>query len=148
MTVHQAPLNVNGWEGSGYAIIDPERGVGAYKISGGANGGEVSLPNGQALIGWLLSILDKASKTPFLKSLSGVFGKILDFLTAYNDFLDCGVKYAVAKFIASALVTLGAVMLILPLFAIFLTFAYATIISTVIGGFFGTLFSSQWSCKK
>ncbi|MBS3804675.1 MAG: transglutaminase family protein [Oleiphilaceae bacterium] len=41
VTVHQQPINVNGWEGSGYAIIDPERGVGAYKISGGASGGFV-----------------------------------------------------------------------------------------------------------
>ncbi|TVP58437.1 MAG: hypothetical protein EA349_04600 [Halomonadaceae bacterium] len=39
VTVHEAPLNVNGWQGSGYAIIDPENGVGAYKISGGASGG-------------------------------------------------------------------------------------------------------------
>ncbi|MEQ6884497.1 transglutaminase-like domain-containing protein [Salicola sp. Rm-C-2C1-2] len=39
VTVHQKPINVNGWEGSGYSIIDPERGVGAYKISGGVNGG-------------------------------------------------------------------------------------------------------------
>lgn len=39
VTVHATPLNVNGWEGSGYAIVDPDRGVGAYKISGGASGG-------------------------------------------------------------------------------------------------------------
>ncbi len=39
VTVHDQPINVNGWEGSGYSIIDPEHGVGAYKISGGASGG-------------------------------------------------------------------------------------------------------------
>ncbi|MFV1873038.1 MAG: hypothetical protein ACMZ64_06945 [Oleiphilus sp.] len=39
VTVHQAPINVNGWEGSGYSVLDPELGVGAYQISGGASGG-------------------------------------------------------------------------------------------------------------
>ena len=41
VTVHETPLNVNGWQGSGYAIIDPENGIGAYKISGGSSGGLV-----------------------------------------------------------------------------------------------------------
>lgn len=35
VTVHQSPINVNGWQGSGYSVIDPETGVGAYQISGG-----------------------------------------------------------------------------------------------------------------
>ncbi|WP_197470131.1 hypothetical protein, partial [Oleiphilus sp. HI0117] len=39
VTVHENPITVNGWQGSGYEIIDPEYGVGAYKISGGASGG-------------------------------------------------------------------------------------------------------------
>jgi len=41
VTVHENPLNVIGWERSGYAIIDPENGAGAgaFKISGGASGG-------------------------------------------------------------------------------------------------------------
>ena len=39
MTVHQSPITVNGWQGSGYSVIDPEMGVGAYQISGGASGG-------------------------------------------------------------------------------------------------------------
>ncbi|MEW5837729.1 MAG: transglutaminase-like domain-containing protein [Pseudomonadota bacterium] len=38
VTVHQADITVNGWTGSGYIILDPETGAGAYKISGGANG--------------------------------------------------------------------------------------------------------------
>jgi len=39
VTVHEKPIEVNGWKGSGYSIVDPEYGVGAYKISGGTNGG-------------------------------------------------------------------------------------------------------------
>ena len=38
MTVHKSPITVNGWKGSGYAILDSEYGVGAYKISGGDSG--------------------------------------------------------------------------------------------------------------
>jgi transglutaminase-like putative cysteine protease len=39
VTVHAAPISVKGWTGSGYLVIDPETGAGAYIISGGANGG-------------------------------------------------------------------------------------------------------------
>lgn len=39
VTVHQAEISVNGWTGCGYIILDPDTGAGAYKISGGANGG-------------------------------------------------------------------------------------------------------------
>jgi len=40
--VSQRNVNVLGWTGVGYIIIDPETGAGAYRISGGANGGEMS----------------------------------------------------------------------------------------------------------
>lgn len=39
VTVHEQPINQSGWSGSGYIIFDPVTGSGAYKISGGANGG-------------------------------------------------------------------------------------------------------------
>ncbi len=39
VTVHQAPITQSGWTGSGYIVTDPATGSGAYKISGGANGG-------------------------------------------------------------------------------------------------------------
>jgi hypothetical protein len=42
VTVHQSPISVNGWTGSGYIILDPGTGAGAYKISGEANGGGLS----------------------------------------------------------------------------------------------------------
>ena len=38
VTVHQSPITVSGWTGSGYILIDKDTGAGAYKISGGANG--------------------------------------------------------------------------------------------------------------
>ena len=36
---HTDNVSVPGWTGAGYIIFDPETGSGAYKISGGANGG-------------------------------------------------------------------------------------------------------------
>ena len=53
VTVHQNPIIVNGWQGSGYSVLDPEAGVGAYQISGGLSGGIVVL----LFIGALLSVL-------------------------------------------------------------------------------------------
>ncbi len=35
---HTDPLNVAGWTGAGYILLDPETGEGSYKISGGLNG--------------------------------------------------------------------------------------------------------------
>ena len=43
-TVSQNSITYAGWTGAGYTIIDPDTGAGAYKISGGANGGELYLP--------------------------------------------------------------------------------------------------------
>jgi transglutaminase-like putative cysteine protease len=39
---HTNPVSVPGWTGAGYVILDPETGSGAWKISGGANGGFVT----------------------------------------------------------------------------------------------------------
>ena len=39
VTTHTDPISVPGWSGAGYVIFDPVTGDGAYKISGGANGG-------------------------------------------------------------------------------------------------------------
>ena len=38
VTVHESPIELNGWIGSGYSIIDSEMGIGAWKISGGESG--------------------------------------------------------------------------------------------------------------
>ena len=38
VTIHERPIHAFGWSGSGYTVIDPETGAGAYMIDGGANG--------------------------------------------------------------------------------------------------------------
>lgn len=43
VTTHTDPVFIpGGWSGFGYIIIDPDTGDGAYKISGGINGGELT----------------------------------------------------------------------------------------------------------
>lgn len=36
---HTDRITVSGWTGEGYVLFDPATGAGAYKITGGANGG-------------------------------------------------------------------------------------------------------------
>jgi hypothetical protein len=40
---HTDAIEVPGWQGAGYIILDPQTGDGAYKISGGGNGGVVDI---------------------------------------------------------------------------------------------------------
>jgi transglutaminase-like putative cysteine protease len=39
VTFHEATVTSHGWTGAGYIILNPENGGGAYRLSGGANGG-------------------------------------------------------------------------------------------------------------
>ena len=39
ITVPENRLTIGGWNGSGYIVLDPENGTGAYLIDGGYNGG-------------------------------------------------------------------------------------------------------------
>lgn len=57
-TAHETRLNVNGWVGEGYTLIDPNTGAGAYMISGGGNGGYLS-----TMVAGLLGYLDGLTQT-------------------------------------------------------------------------------------
>jgi hypothetical protein len=43
VTVSEANITVAGWTGVGYIVSDPETGAGAYRISGGGNGGKLEV---------------------------------------------------------------------------------------------------------
>ncbi len=53
-TTHEAQIVYGDWVGSGYLLIDPETGAGAYKIAGGGNG---SLSAVKDAVGNLFSII-------------------------------------------------------------------------------------------
>lgn len=43
VTVHDTQITLNGWSGTGYTILDPESGAGAYMIGGGLDGGQIEV---------------------------------------------------------------------------------------------------------
>jgi hypothetical protein len=62
VVTHTEAVSVPGWSGAGYAIVDPETGVGAWKIGGGRNGAWLSGFTLGASVGLLLlAILAGAS---------------------------------------------------------------------------------------
>ena len=66
VTIHQSDITFSGWTGSGYIIIDPDTGAGAYKIGGGANGGAVA---GIGIVSTILAISGASTVAPFLLGL-------------------------------------------------------------------------------
>ncbi len=98
VTVHQADITAHGWTGSGYIILDPETGAGAYKISGGANGAYytlIGLATG-LVVGTAIVVAG-----PFVVGLVGAIGLLTSIffsLTLDNtDLLD----YTAARFIGT-----------------------------------------------
>lgn len=49
VTVHEEPISVPGWSGTGYIVADPATGESGFLISGGANGGFLELLSGIGL---------------------------------------------------------------------------------------------------
>lgn len=74
---HTDPLPVGGWTGAGYVIFDQATGDGAYKISGGLNGGA-------EMLGDFIKIIGVAAIT----TISVIVGFALFELLLYSSFLD------------------------------------------------------------
>ena len=70
---------------TGYIILDPETGAGAYKIGDGANGGLISsdLADYLTILGLGVGVIGLALTSPFLLFLSGAISLFL----AVNSFL-------------------------------------------------------------
>ncbi len=81
--VHEAPIEWSGWKGSGYAIVNPENGVGAYKISGGTSGGTLVLLGFVAIAILIIASFAFGPVGAILGVISGVVQ-----LRGYLNFLD------------------------------------------------------------
>jgi hypothetical protein len=90
ISVHTGRVSIPGWTGFGYIIEDPLTGEGAYKISGGANGG---------MMGFLDNVNDATRISRILFYLTGwvgeegqrqlgAFGAFLGMLTGTASVLD------------------------------------------------------------
>ncbi|MFZ3173512.1 MAG: hypothetical protein WA146_01335, partial [Thiobacillus sp.] len=80
ITVHQSDINAYGWTGMGYIILDPASGAGAYKISGGANGGELDGIAAALLLVLLSFTLDLIGVALIVGILVGLLSLILNSL--------------------------------------------------------------------
>jgi len=79
VTTHQYQINLNGWIGEGYIILDLDTGSGSYKISGGANGGSLSISPITRMLGWGQFLEDSARAG----ALSVATGVVVTTLVAY-----------------------------------------------------------------
>ncbi|MDG4551805.1 MAG: hypothetical protein P9F19_02950, partial [Candidatus Contendobacter sp.] len=77
VTVHEKPINAYGFSGTGYILVDPETGAGAYLIEGGGSGG-LAFALG-LIIGTLLIIsLDLIGQNPnFLLPINTTFTSVV-----------------------------------------------------------------------
>jgi transglutaminase-like putative cysteine protease len=97
-TVHSAPVSVGGLVSTGYIITDPQSGAGAYKISGGLNGGKAATFWGTVLT-FLAVALAFLATSPFLLivgSVAAIIATILLALTLMNDPIE-GANFAAAR---------------------------------------------------
>jgi len=85
-TVHEQPVTFEGGTNTGYLLIDPDTGAGAYKISGGANGG--FLDYDEAIILSWIGLVAGLSSLPLLAVI--IAGGLL--LDSYLTF-SAGDKY-------------------------------------------------------
>jgi hypothetical protein len=133
---HADAVSVPGWTGAGYIIYDPDVGDGAYKISGGSNGGFLVLA-GMALAFLLVAALFFIS-TPILALIAGIAGFIANLLImlSLQDDPSTAADYAIARFITLIgsfvllVILTGTVFMVLPLLFI-LTVVFAMIAAII-----------------
>jgi hypothetical protein len=85
---HTDQISISGWTGEGYILFDPITGDGAYKITGGNNGGflKTALMKLQFYAGWWLSF---AKNHPAIaKAISGSIGYFLATIPLLIDTFD------------------------------------------------------------
>jgi hypothetical protein len=78
---HTAAVSVPGWTGAGYVILDPETNVGAWKISGGENGGSLF-----PAVGYVLEALNYFYGA--LNAISATVGKAIPALNKIVQLID------------------------------------------------------------
>lgn len=72
VTTHEKVIQYKGWHGSGYIIIDPNTGTGAYLIDGGADGWRTQFIKNNAFI---ISLgLLALSFVPYVGSIANILG--------------------------------------------------------------------------
>ena len=112
---HTSTITYSGWAGDGYIILDEETGSGAYKISGGLNGGAVFL-------GVLFAIV--------------LFAALVVFLFAFVA--------AATLLAAPAFLAIGIMMLLGALFVLSVGIAYNSVHGTASSWWDGFIIGVNW----
>ncbi|MEX2475107.1 transglutaminase family protein [Marinobacter sp.] len=89
VTAHEKQISYKGWVGSGYLLIDPDTGAGAYKISGGANGG-ATISGLDELLNWVQLVSEEILSmfgNAFVKAFFSIKSAI-DRLGSYIDLIN------------------------------------------------------------
>jgi hypothetical protein len=137
VTIHQEPINTFGWSGSGYLVIDPDSGAGAYKISGGANGGALEFE--AAIIlgfgGFIAGLLSAASIFPLFFAIIAISIAAILF---YSSILDIASGDTCGGGI-SALIAMGALLGLFGLLSLGITLIPLFIIGVIIAGSTGVV---------
>ncbi|WP_201599169.1 hypothetical protein [Psychrobacter vallis] len=82
VTVHDTQITLNGWSGTGYTILDPNSGAGAYMIGGGLDGGVIEFfGDNQNVITLALGILSIAAA---IVTVPFTLGVLLISLTVFS----------------------------------------------------------------
>ncbi len=120
----QSNLTIGGWTGIGYVIVDPETGAGAYKISGGFNGGGLDyvFANLMALAAMSLdAVLSLMVASAFAQEFAQDLGSTSSQTKAQNDntLFDCIAtiiaSLAIIVAIAYLVVYIGVPLLVNPI---------------------------------
>ena len=95
VTISQTKVSVSGWTGSGYIILDPNTGAGAYMIGGGADGGFLSdeWAIGLSLLGMVIGAFGFIG---FIISIALALIVYMDLRMDLMALEDCGAKDAIS----------------------------------------------------
>ena len=129
VTAHERRITLNNWIGEGYIILDPATGAGAYKISGGANGGFLLALMSGALsffetlmtqrLGenriWFTDELNRARNFSRLANRLGVLGVIFSLYDVYSS----GSDLSPFQFVGQLAVTIGIAVLTAAAISVF-----------------------------
>jgi hypothetical protein len=139
VTVHQAEITAHSWTGMGYTLLDPETGAGAYKISGGTNGGEMETTEGEGLLLDVgLTLLDELGNV--YHKLIAKFLQAIGVIEGYIDLIMAcpGAAMALAMYAATVitiastalpLLALGGTLVLSVLFAVWASISISLLIT-------------------
>lgn len=104
---HTTAVSVPGWSGAGYAIIDPETGVGAWKIGGGKRGSLLIMEIFFELFWWIWGGVKVVAK-------ANVYVTVANFMLGITDIIkQCSGSNKWGLLVAYAIVTALTISLIL-----------------------------------